>query len=65
VAIWKNYTQNLQRSFVNIIEEEDQHIWSLNPTENYETKFGYKALLRGIEKIHKFGGARSFGSSNA
>lgn len=65
MAIWKNCTQNLQRSFVNIIEEEDHHIWSLNPTENYETKFGYKALLRGIEKIHKFGGARSFGSSNA
>jgi hypothetical protein len=32
--------------FVTITKEEDQLIWSLNPTRNYELKFGYKALAQ-------------------
>jgi hypothetical protein len=42
--IWECYTQKLRSCFINLNDEEDQLIWSLNPIGNYEPRLGYKAL---------------------
>jgi hypothetical protein len=42
--IWKACTKSLRKYFINLSEEEDEIIWSLNPSMDYEPNFGYKAL---------------------
>jgi hypothetical protein len=46
---WKNYTYNLRRCFLKLNGEEDQLVWSLDPTHNYELRIGYKSL--GVDDI--------------
>jgi hypothetical protein len=48
--IWKDYIDNLRKRCINLNDEDDEILWSLNPYRGYEMKVGYKALTsEGIE----------------
>jgi hypothetical protein len=44
VEAWKTYTNSLNDTNVKIREEDDQLLWSLDPTRTCVPKLGYKAL---------------------
>jgi hypothetical protein len=44
--IWNSYLKSLQGSFVTLSDQADQLTWSLNTSETYEPKFGYKVLAQ-------------------
>jgi hypothetical protein len=51
VEAWKAYIVYLRKCNIILNDDEDELIWSLNPTGGYEPKFGYKALaLEGIDQ---------------
>jgi hypothetical protein len=43
--VWKSYTDALKDSNVKLGEDEDQLLWSLNPSRTYAPKLGYRALV--------------------
>jgi hypothetical protein len=50
VEEWKGYTKVLKDNNVKIQEDDDQLIWSLNPSGTYVPKLGYRALAEeGLE----------------
>jgi hypothetical protein len=50
VEAWKSYIDALKDRNVKIGEEDDQLLWSLNPTGTYVPKLGYRALVEeGLE----------------
>jgi hypothetical protein len=49
---WKTYTDALKDNNVKIREDDDQLLWSLDPTRTYVPKLGYKALTEeGRDKV--------------
>jgi hypothetical protein len=57
---WKSYTMPLKDNNVKLGEDEDQLLWSLNPSRTYAPKLGYRALVE--EGLVGFGGGESYGS---
>jgi hypothetical protein len=47
---WKRYIISLENSFVRLSDQEDQLIWSFNPTGKYSPKHGYLSLIQATKQ---------------
>jgi hypothetical protein len=53
VEVWKSYIDALKDKNFKIREDDDQLLWSLNPTGTYVPKLGYIELVEeGLEGQH-------------